>query len=402
MNDGESEKKEISFFLFAYWHDSRWQKFIGATVKIWDLAHNLADFGHKVVLFLPKYRFDKDTVPFKIVEIPFLDFPVLRHLSFNCILAILLFIYFFKPKPDIVYMRRMSSIVPALYAKLCKAVLFYEVNDDPFRREYHEGSQVVFKIRSFLSKKQDEIDLKLCDRCFVISTEIEKKILEKISFVSVNKFRTAPSGANIDLFIPLHRNTCKSHLNLDRRYKYVGFAGTLLKHQGIDVLINAVPAILRKEPQSFFIIIGEGPMKDIWKKRIEKEGLQNCFLFPGQVSYSDMPIWIGAMDICVAPFLKTAGLRSPVKIFDYMACGRAVVASLIEGTTDIFSSSGAIKLVSPQDPSVLASAILDLLQDKEKADRMGKTGRELIVKHFDRRAIAKQISDEAIACALTL
>ena len=46
------------FFIFAYWHDPRWKQYVGATVKIWDLANNLDNLGHEVYLFLPKYDFD--------------------------------------------------------------------------------------------------------------------------------------------------------------------------------------------------------------------------------------------------------------------------------------------------------------------------------------------------------
>ena len=62
-------KKKITFFLFAYWHDPRWKGFVGATVKIWDFAQNLASFGHDVVLFLPGYKIRRSRLAFKLVEI---------------------------------------------------------------------------------------------------------------------------------------------------------------------------------------------------------------------------------------------------------------------------------------------------------------------------------------------
>ncbi len=390
--------RKCTFFLFAYWHDPRWRKFVGATVKIWDLAHNLTQIGHKVVLYLPKYGFSKNRVPFKIVEIPLWDIPFLRKISFNLFLCLYLLSSFFNKRPDVVYMRRMNSIIPALYAKLRSVLLFYEVNDDPFRKAYHKGSKIAFEIRARLAAKLDEINLSLCNILFVISPAIKRKIQERIPALPSDKFRVTPSGANTELFKPLGRNKCRSTLDLDPQKKYVGFIGTLLSHQGIDVLIDAAPLILGKEPQSLFLIIGEGPMKRFWQNRIVKEELENWFIFPGQVDYEEMPVWIGSMNVCVAPFLKTAGLRSPVKLFDYMACGRAVVASSIKGTTDEFLSSGAIKLIPPENPSRLAEAITELLHHSEKADQMGRKGHKLVIENFDRKAIANLISEEAISC----
>ncbi|MCP4681815.1 MAG: glycosyltransferase family 4 protein, partial [Desulfobacterales bacterium] len=99
---------------------------------------------------------------------------------------------------------------------------------------------------------------------------------------------------------------------------------------------------------------------------------------------------------CVAPFLPSAGLRSPVKIFDYMACGRPVVASRIAGTTDIFADSGAIRLVPAGDSKMLANGINELLSNREEAKKMGEKGRAFILEKYDRRIIAKRISDEAL------
>jgi glycosyltransferase involved in cell wall biosynthesis len=206
-----------------------------------------------------------------------------------------------------------------------------------------------------------------------------------------------PSGANTKLFRPFDKIDCRNLLNLNVEAKYVGFIGTLLSYQGIDILIDAAPKILKKEPRTIFFIIGEGPMKTIWKQRTEKIGLNEAFVFLGQIDYENVPRWIGAMDICVAPFLREAGLRSPVKIFDYMACGRPVVASKIPGTTDIFAGSGAIKLVKPQKSELLADAIIELIGSEKNAGSMGQKGRLLVVRKYDRRSLAQKISDEARA-----
>jgi glycosyltransferase involved in cell wall biosynthesis len=207
-----------------------------------------------------------------------------------------------------------------------------------------------------------------------------------------------PSGANCDLFRPMPAEECRSRLHFDLDKKYIGFAGTLLKHQGIDILFDAAPSILSIVPEVRFIIIGEGPIKELCMREVECRGLSAYFMFTGQVDYQDMPIWIGAMDICVAPFLCSAGLRSPVKIFDYMACGKPVVASRIEGTTDMFDSSGAIKLVSPGDAQELSDAIIDLLSNRETAARMGQKGRKFILEKYDRKSMATMICAEAVSC----
>lgn len=393
MNKFES----VTFFIFAYWHDPRWKKFVGATVKIWDLAHNLSSLGHPVTIFLPKYNFKKQQLPFKIIEIPFLDFPLLRSISFSFFLVCYLIPFLFINRPCVVYARRMGSIIPGIYAKLIKVLFFYEINDDPYRKEYHEGCLIGFKIRTFISELLDHTNLKLCNKAFAITPEIREKILNRLPKLPAEKISILPSGANTDLFKPLSKDRCRSQLNLDPKKRYIGFAGTLLKHQGIDTLIDAAPSILDKEPSCTFLIIGEGPTKKDCISKVKYLCLDNSFLFTGQVDYELMPTWLGATDICVAPFLETAGLRSPVKIFDYMACGRQVVASEIKGTTDMFANSGAVKFVLPGNVDSLSNAIINSLQNCALSEEMGEKGRSFILDNYDRKSIAKQISDDAVS-----
>ncbi|MDY6853505.1 MAG: glycosyltransferase family 4 protein [Thermodesulfobacteriota bacterium] len=292
----------------------------------------------------------------------------------------------------------MGSIIPSIYARLINSLFFYEINDDPYRRIYQEGSLTRFRIRKFLSEFQDKINLKLCQRAFVITKEILGKILNENPGLQATKFVELPSGANTDLFRPMPVRESRARLNIDLEEKYVGFAGTLLRHQGIDVLIDAAPLILEKESSTRFVIIGEGPMKETWMKAVESKGLNMRFLFSGQIDYEDMPTWISAMDICISPFVQSAGLRSPVKIFDYMACGKPVIASRIEGTTDVFNQSEAIKFVEPGDTEALSDAIIDLLANQKKAAQLGENGRRFIVAKYDRKFLANRIYKEAFSC----
>ncbi len=326
-------KSKLVFFLFAYWHDPRWKKFVGATVKIRDLALNLSEMGHDVTLWVPRYDISLKGSSVRVIEIPFMDIPFLRSVSFKIGLFFYLLLFSITKIPDIVYERRMGSIMPAFYALLVNALFFYEVNDDPYVKVFHEGSFLGFKIRKAISTIQERINLRLCKRGFVITRKIIDKILTRNPGMDSDKFIELPSGANCELLKPMQTKRCRVENNLDTNRNYIGFTGTLLGHQGVETLIKASPLIIAERPGAMFLIIGEGPLKSSYRKVVKNLGVDGYFMFTGQIEYQKMPSWIGAMDVCVAPFLENAGYRSPVKIFDYMACGKPVVASKIEGTT---------------------------------------------------------------------
>jgi glycosyltransferase involved in cell wall biosynthesis len=389
----KSKTHKLSFFLFAYWHDPRWSKFVGATVKIWDLAHNLSQLRHQVVIFLPKYGFTEKRLPFRVVEIPLVDFPFIRSLSFSINLIFIFLFNFIKYPLDVVYVRRGISLVPLFFSKLRKSILIFEINDDPYRKSQSPGSKWIKNLRFFYTTKSDELFLKACHLGIVITEEIKDKVLAKIPFID-KKLIVLPSGSNLSHLIPLDRHKCRLALKFDKNIKCIGFVGSLLSYQGINVLIEAAPYILNHYPSCIFLIIGDGPMKEVWIRKAEKEGVIDSFRFFGEILYQDLPRYIGTMDVCVAPFLSSVGLSSPVKIFDYLACGRPVVASHIHGTTNIFADSGAIIFVPPEDPKVLGKTIVDLLHDENKTKKMGDKGRSFMEANYDRSAIAKRISDK--------
>jgi len=272
--------KHSVFFLFAYWYDPRWRLFVGASVKIRDLARNLADMGHQVTLFLPKYGFPKTGLPFNIIEVPLLNVPGLRSISFNMFLFFYLLRYWRSLRPDVVYLRRTSLIAPLLYAKLRRARFFFEVNDDPFVKQREEGGLMKYRLRSFLSEFLDRVNLYMADRCFVISQAVIDKIKIRMPAVSSGKMVVMPSGANTDLMRQMEKQDMCHEIGLDSSNRYVGFVGTLLAHQGLGFLVEAGWSIIHAVPEARFLIIGDGPIKKALMAQVEEMKLETFFSFP--------------------------------------------------------------------------------------------------------------------------
>ncbi len=106
-----------------------------------------------------------------------------------------------------------------------------------------------------------------------------------------------------------------------------------------------------------------------------------------------MPTYIAALSLGVAPFLGTRGETSPLKIFDYLACARPVVASRIDAVEDIIASCEAVIAVPPEDAEALASAINQVLADPARAAKLGARGRTFIVEHHSWRQMAEETAE---------
>jgi glycosyltransferase involved in cell wall biosynthesis len=101
------------------------------------------------------------------------------------------------------------------------------------------------------------------------------------------------------------------------------------------------------------------------------------------------------MDVCVAPFCGYLGEASAVKLFDYLACGRPVVASAVPSVTALFSRANGVVLVQADQIDALAEAILDLLAHPDEACRLGREGRAFVEQRFDWNAMVLTLRDLA-------
>lgn len=375
----------LSFYIIAYWHDPRFKKRTGGLVRMFELADNLIKLGHKVTLMVPRLGNPREQTISKVIEIPFLDINFIRPISFHLSLSLVLLLTI--RKTDLLYIRQMNSFLPFILAKLFNIPSFYEIPNDPYLAYEHSG-----RIRRFFEKIMDVLSIRLSDKVVVLS-EWSKQRLHKLGGVPADKITVLPSGTDTTLFRPMDKVHCCKVIGLDPSF-YVGFVGTFFDYQGIDSLIEASPGVLRIFKNTRFLLVGDGPMMQSWKNKVSQAGLGDAFIFTGQVPYARVPLYIGAMDICVAPHHKGTNQASPVKLFDYLACGRPIVASDIEVVREIVNGSESSILVDPDNPMELAKGIVTLLENDEDRRRRGYLGRILAESKYDRKVITTNLLKE--------
>jgi len=160
-------------------------------------------------------------------------------------------------------------------------------------------------------------------------------------------------------------------------------------------LIKASPYILEECPQSVFLVIGDGPSRESLIDLAEQLGVSDRFIFTGAKPYTSVPLYINASDLCVAPFvswernIRIAG--SPLKMYEYLACGKPVVASDIEGVRQILAESKSGVCVPAENPRELASAVVRLLCDPETRQSMGENSRRHVVESRSWESVAREV-----------
>ncbi|PYT66400.1 MAG: hypothetical protein DMG39_26850 [Acidobacteria bacterium] len=117
--------------------------------------------------------------------------------------------------------------------------------------------------------------------------------------------------------------------DLQKGNKFVlGFVGSFKAWHGADFLLSVLEDFHGQEPQSRLLLIGDGPLKDALQEKAYRAGLAKAVVFTGVVPHEQMRRYLAAVDVALAPYpaLETFYF-SPLKLFEYMAAGLAVVAS---------------------------------------------------------------------------
>jgi glycosyltransferase involved in cell wall biosynthesis len=154
----------------------------------------------------------------------------------------------------------------------------------------------------------------------------------------------------------------------------VVYAGQLYPWKGVDVLVEAMARV----PGSRLVILGglEGE-RDLARVRalVESRGMAARTEMPGLVPQSRVADELGRATVVAVPFLHTAMTErhtSPLKAFEAMAAGRAIVASDLPSTREVLRDGETALLVPPGDPSALAEALSRLLEDPALAQRLAR------------------------------
>lgn len=376
----------MTWFLFCYWYERDAPHDPVGLVRIWALADALTDVGDRVMLFPPRYRSAQVQRICTVIPIPLLHLPLIRPLSYVLLSFLRGLLQALIIRPDVVYYRWMASPQALILAKLLRVPCICEVNGEPVPQ--WPGNQRIFvgRFKHLLTR----LVLKRCDRIVVLTEGLQTLLQERYG-VPLERIAVIPSGTDVQRFVARDAVASRLELGLLPNRPYVGFVGSFYRYQGLACLLDAMMLVRRVRPSAELLLVGDGETIEELKQQAKEMGLDGAVTWVGRVAYWEVPTWIGAMSVCVAPFRGDRGETSPVKLFDYLACHRPVVAGAIPSVISTFTPDSGVQLVQPDDPRPLADAILALLNDPDRCARLGRQGRRFVEERFSWTVIAGQL-----------
>lgn len=372
----------VDIFFYAY--EPGLGDEMGGLRKLLGLARGLRRAGHRVRMIVPHFLNLEDP-QVEVVAYPTLSARLLRPLSAYLGMIWVAWRRVRQAPPDLVYARTNRSVLPALLARGLGARFVFEVNGDAFGEQRWRGGV----LRALTILAADWVNCRLAHGVVAITPGL-KTMVESRYGVPPAKVHLIPSGTDLEAIRPLDPRACRQELGLALDGALVAFLGLLYRHQGVQTLLAAAPEIVRQHPGTRILIVGDGPARRALEAQARALGLGASVAFVGRVPYERVALYLGAADCCVAPFVVQRGETSPLKLFDYMAAGRPVVASAIPAIADLVEASGAIVPVPPDDARLLAEEVVALLRDPRRRQLLGEAGRRYVEAHHGWALLARR------------
>ncbi len=172
----------------------------------------------------------------------------------------------------------------------------------------------------------------------------------------------------------------------------VGFVGTLKAWHGLSTLVEAFDRLHAHDEATRLLIVGDGPERQNIAAALAARGLDKATVFTGAVTPEQVPGLLASMDAAVAPYPTMDNFYfSPLKVYEYMAAGRAVVASRIGQLQTLIQPEQTGLLVAPGDAGALAAALERLLKQPELRVRLGAAARQMVLFRFTWDAVVDKV-----------
>jgi glycosyltransferase involved in cell wall biosynthesis/MoaA/NifB/PqqE/SkfB family radical SAM enzyme len=342
------------------------------TVRITYLAQEFVARGHEVKLV---YHLQDPTALVQEMaarqEYPFSTIPMIR--------------YSFTLARKVVELRQLARWADVLHFQKCfsyvaiPSVVAGYLAGIPVHYDWDDWEYEIFNYRPQDAREGRLIDV--CERTLprlVDTISVASEALRQMCLalgVPSERIFEGHVGGDLKAFSP---NTDGSLIRArhDLDGLVVMYLGQLHGAQYCELFLQAAREVLVQRDDVTFMVVGTGDRLGELHQLAESLQISHRLVFTGAVPHAEVPQYLAAADVVVACFADTPQVRckSPLKICEYMAAGKAIVASEVGEAARMVRGVGV--LARPSDPSALAQGILTLLDDRALREELGHKARQ--------------------------
>lgn len=217
----------------------------------------------------------------------------------------------------------------------------------------------------------------------LVSNNDTKKIIIDEYNVEAEKISIIPNGVDLSLF----------DIVSEKNPKKVVFAGAMYYHRGLDILLEAIPSVIKEIPDAKFVLLGSGAEMDELKKIVSENNLENSVEFKGWIKREQIPENISDASIGIGPLRLTdvTSRALPIKVLEYMAVSLPIIAQRGTLPEDVLENEKNGYFI--ENANDLAEKIILLLSQPKKVENMGTQSLKMVQK-FSWSNVVKKIIEE--------
>lgn len=268
-----------------------------------------------------------------------------------------------KHRIDVVFAHDFIYGFPAFIAsRICRVPFVFDISDlvaEYVRITGFNGS--AFRILDYL----EGYLLRHSSKVITVSRAM-KEILEKRGARNVS---VVYDGVDLKAFYP-----CRPKYKKKGKFVLV-YEGGMDPQDGLDILVPAAKELIKKIPNAQFWLIGDGKAVTKMKEEIKKEGLGKHFMFTGWIPYESVKQYISDSDagLVIMPDILSARIRVTLKVFEYWACRKPVIAAKLDALEEVVGRDTGIFYAAGNAGSLMQS-ILSMYNDRRNMRRLAANG----------------------------
>ncbi len=285
---------------------------------------------------------------------------------------------------DVIYVREVicAAWLALLAPRLCRARVIYEVHDLESRNPSRARESWAQPLLHLLDRAALTLPTALTSL-----TSAFRDLLAQLGLRERHAVAVLPDAFDPALYSPRDQATARQMLGLEESGPLVVYAGLTFAYRGLDMLMGSFAEALLRVPDLRLVLVGGRPQELAeLQTQARTLGVADRVIFAGPQPQERVPLYLAAGDILAVPDTVTDVTASPLKLFEYMAMGRAVVCPDLPALHEITGGDGALHIPRRQQ-AALTDAIIRLADDADLRERLGMHAIKRVGTHtYARRA----------------
>lgn len=362
-------------------------------VHIRGIVHALRDLGHDVTVMSfpgadPEHEFattassGRGRLAGWVARMPGVLFELLE-LGYNLVSLVRVHRAIRRLRPQLIYERySLFLFVTVWLARRHGIPIVLEIND----------SALVHRVRPLkltaLARRIEGWCLRQSTGLVFISSYFRAQA--EAAYGAIAPSVISPNAADLARFDPqrFDRERLRAERGLQQQV-VCGHIGVFARWHGVDGFVEAIAERLRERPELVLVLVGDGRTLPAVRALVAERGLTNRVILPGRVPHDDVAAWIACMDYAVLPDSNLYG--SPMKLFELMAMGVAVVAPDYAPVAEVINDGQTGWLFPRGELDACVQRVLDLAVRSEERRRIGSAARDYVVRERQWRNNAEQL-----------